>query len=134
CITASQNVNGALLVVQPCSPAAPPNQEWQVSFFTEENGPATPMVVLGDKCIDVTDGLNSNGVPLQVWTCAEGNTNQLWISITDSSFQWAGTDKCIDLTGGATANGTILQIWTCESTNLASLCPAPANSTAESRR
>ncbi|KAJ6487771.1 ricin B lectin domain-containing protein, partial [Mycena sanguinolenta] len=118
CITAAENADGAPLVVQPCSAIASPNQEWKVSFFSEESSVPAPMVVLGDKCIDVTNGADANGTPLQVWTCVDGSTNQQWISVTDSSFQWSGTDKCIDLTNSNTANNTVLQIWTCEhSTN-----------------
>ncbi|KAJ6512616.1 ricin B lectin domain-containing protein [Mycena sanguinolenta] len=114
CITAAENADGAPLVVQPCSAIASPNQEWKVSFFSEESSVPAPMVVLGDKCIDVTNGVDADGTPLQVWTCVDGSTNQQWISVTDNTFQWSGTDKCIDLTNGNTANNTVLQIWTCE--------------------
>ncbi|KAF7351338.1 hypothetical protein MSAN_01565300 [Mycena sanguinolenta] len=93
CITAAENADGAPLVVQPCSAIASPNQEWKVSFFSEESSVPALMVVLGDKCIDVTNGVNADGTPLQL--------------------QWSGTDKCIDLTNGNTANNTVLQIWTC---------------------
>ncbi|KAJ7247882.1 ricin B lectin domain-containing protein [Mycena haematopus] len=113
CITVAEDVDGAPLVVQPCSTMASPNQEWQLNLFSEENSAPAPMVVLGDKCVDVTGGADQNGTPLQVWTCGDGNPNQQWISVTDGSFQWSGTDKCMDLTGGNTASGTVLQIWTC---------------------
>jgi hypothetical protein len=29
-------------------------------------------------CLDLTDGKTDNGNPLQVWTCTDHNTNQIW--------------------------------------------------------
>ncbi|KAJ6487785.1 ricin B lectin domain-containing protein [Mycena sanguinolenta] len=113
CITAGENADGAPLVVQPCSVNFSLNQEWRVTTFSEESSVPSPMVVFGDKCIDVPNGHDADGTPLQVWTCEEGNPNQQWISVPEG-FQWNGTDKCIDLTNGNTALDTILQIWTCE--------------------
>ncbi|KAJ6493497.1 ricin B lectin domain-containing protein [Mycena vulgaris] len=69
--------------------------------------------VFGDKCIDVTGGVNADGIKLQIWTCSEGNTNQLWTSLNDFTFQWSGTNKCIDLSDGKITDGNVLQIWTC---------------------
>ncbi|KAJ7463161.1 ricin B lectin domain-containing protein, partial [Mycena latifolia] len=78
-------------------------------------GPQT-ITIFGDKCIDVTGGVNADGTKLQIWMCS-GNTNQQWVSVTDSTLQWAGTDKCIDLTDGKITDGNGLQIWTCDSMN-----------------
>jgi hypothetical protein len=67
------------------------------------------------QCIDVPGGINADGTHLQIWTCTQGNTNQVWTSLTGGVFQWSGTNKCIDLTNGNTAPGTVLQIFTCAS-------------------
>ncbi|KAJ7689083.1 hypothetical protein B0H14DRAFT_3532941 [Mycena olivaceomarginata] len=40
-----------------------------------------------------------------------------WISVTDGTFQWAGTNKYIDLTDGKITDGNVLQIHTCDSKN-----------------
>ncbi|KAJ7708044.1 ricin B lectin domain-containing protein [Mycena rosella] len=71
--------------------------------------------VFGDKCIDVTNGVNADGTKLQIWTCSEGNNNQLWTSLNDFTFQWSGTNKCIDLSDSKITDGNALQIWTCGS-------------------
>ncbi|KAK1218101.1 hypothetical protein PQX77_019232, partial [Marasmius sp. AFHP31] len=64
-------------------------------------------------CLDVKDGVNADGTKLQIWTCTPGSTNQLWISVNDFTFNWAGTNKCIDLTDGDITDGNQLQIWSC---------------------
>lgn len=65
----------------------------------------------------MVNGVNADGTPLQIWTCTAGDTNQMWISVTNFKFQWSETDKCIDLTGGSITDGNVLQIWTCETGN-----------------
>ncbi|KAJ7494318.1 ricin B lectin domain-containing protein [Mycena galericulata] len=117
CISAGNNADGELLAIHNCNTEALTNQDWQFSSFTEQNAGPQPITIFGDKCIDVVNGVNADGTPLQIWTCVPGNTNQQWVSVTDFTFQWNGTDKCIDLTGGAIADGTGLQIWTCGAGN-----------------
>ncbi|KAJ7927061.1 ricin B lectin domain-containing protein [Mycena leptocephala] len=118
CISASTNASGAPLVIHNCNTEAAVNQDWQVFFSTTPNSsPVQQIRIFGDKCIDVTDGVNADGTKLQIWTCTEGNANQQWISPpaggAPSIFQWNGTDKCLDLTDGNIADGNVLQIWTC---------------------
>ncbi|KAJ6550031.1 ricin B lectin domain-containing protein [Mycena capillaripes] len=105
---ASANADGAPLVIELCGPS-PPNQQWSGNF----NSPAQPLRVFSDKCIDVPGGINADGQPLQVWSCVQGNTNQMWTTLQGGLFQWSGTNKCIDLTNGNTAPGTVLQLFTC---------------------
>ena len=71
------------------------------------------------QCLDVKDGVNADGTKLQLWSCVDGNTNQLWIPVGPGLgiYEWVGTNKCIDLTDGITTNGNPIQIWTCD-TNL----------------
>ncbi|KAG7088987.1 hypothetical protein E1B28_012933 [Marasmius oreades] len=113
CITASSNAPGAPVIIQDCGAAGVSEQNWSVA----QSSAPQPLKVLGDKCLDVIDGNNADGTKLQIWTCIPGNTNQLFISASDSTYQWAGTNKCIDLTDGNISNGNQLQIWTCDSKN-----------------
>ncbi|KAJ7258100.1 ricin B lectin domain-containing protein [Mycena haematopus] len=124
CIAVANNTDGEPLIIHNCNTEPLPNQDWQVIFWypqeeegSAENAGPEQITVFGDKCIDVPNGVNENGVKLQIWTCAAGNTNQQWISVTDSTFQWNGTDKCIDLTDGSITDENVLQLWTCDSAN-----------------
>ncbi|KAG7087996.1 hypothetical protein E1B28_012035 [Marasmius oreades] len=117
CITASSDADGAPVVVQDCDTDLT-KQDWDFTGFNSQNSPPQPLKIFDDdKCLDVKDGINADGTKLQVWTCISGSTNQLWISVTDFTFQWAGTNKCIDLTDGNINNGNQLQLWTCDSNN-----------------
>ncbi|KAJ7924180.1 ricin B lectin domain-containing protein, partial [Mycena leptocephala] len=67
-----------------------------------------------NKCLDVPNGSLVNGVKLQIWTCAAGNTNQQWkIHSVPSQIEWNGTGKCLDLTDGLSTNGNPIQLWDC---------------------
>ena len=68
CLTASSNSDGAAVTLQGCTGAAA--QKW---IFT-----GTTVTVFGNKCLDVTDGKNSDGTKLQIWTCSTNNANQQW--------------------------------------------------------
>ncbi|KAJ6517463.1 ricin B lectin domain-containing protein [Mycena vitilis] len=115
CIAVESNTDGAPVVIHNCNEDNGDNAvyNWNVSFFDRQNAGPQAIQVHGDKCIDVTGGVNADGTKLQIWTCVEGSKNQQWTSVTDGTFQWSGTNKCIDLTGGAITDGTQLQIWTC---------------------
>ncbi|KAK1231148.1 hypothetical protein PQX77_005739 [Marasmius sp. AFHP31] len=113
CISASENADGAPVVIHDCNTEETAKHDWEVSLFTRQNAGPQQIKVFGDKCLDVKDGANTDGTKLQIWTCTPGSTNQLWISVNDFTFNWAGTDKCIDLTDGNIADGNQLQIWTC---------------------
>ncbi|KAJ7258092.1 ricin B lectin domain-containing protein [Mycena haematopus] len=118
CIGAAENADAQPLIVHNCATENVSNLDWDLSFFTAQSAAGPQQIeVFGDKCVDVTGGADQNGTPLQVWTCTTGNTNQQWISLTDSTFQWSGTNKCIDLTNGAISDGNVLQIWTCDGSN-----------------
>ncbi|KAJ6465714.1 ricin B lectin domain-containing protein [Mycena sanguinolenta] len=118
CIGAAKNADGQPLIIHNCATASTSNEDWAVSFFTgtQSAGPQ-PIVLFGNKCIDVPNGVNADGTRLQIWTCVKGSKNQQWISRSDSTFQWSGTNKCIDLTNGAITDGNVLQIWTCSTNN-----------------
>ncbi|KAJ6465702.1 ricin B lectin domain-containing protein, partial [Mycena sanguinolenta] len=114
CIGAAENADGQPLIIHNCETESASNIDWDLSFFTGTQSAGPQQIVLfEDKCIDVTNGVNADGTRLQIWTCATDSTNQQWISLSDSTFQWSGTNKCIDLTNGAITDGNVLQIWTC---------------------
>ncbi|KAJ7123658.1 ricin B lectin domain-containing protein [Mycena epipterygia] len=117
CVSAQSNEDGAPVVIHNCNTEDTANQNWALSFFDRENAGPEPITIFGDKCIDVTGGVNADGTKVQIWTCVPGSTNQQWISVTDQTLQWAGTNKCLDLTGGSITDGTQLQIWTCATGN-----------------
>ncbi|KAJ7694267.1 ricin B lectin domain-containing protein [Mycena olivaceomarginata] len=116
CIAVEENAAGEPLIIHDCNTEPDlANQDWSVSFYTRQPAGPQQIKVFGDKCIDVTGGVNADGTKLQIWDCADGNTNQLWTSFNDNSLQWSGTDKCIDLSDGSITDGNVLQIWTCAS-------------------
>ncbi|KAJ7613724.1 ricin B lectin domain-containing protein, partial [Mycena polygramma] len=116
---------GSPLIIHDCNTEDLTNQDWDVTFWTSTVGEGhsgtnvgpQQIKVFGDKCIDVTGGVNADGTKLQIWTCVDGSANQLWTSVMDNTFQWSGTNKCIDLTDGKITDGNVLRIYTCDSNN-----------------
>ncbi|KAJ7493572.1 hypothetical protein FB451DRAFT_950954, partial [Mycena latifolia] len=66
------------------------------------------ITTFNSKCLDVPNGSTANGVKLQIWTCAAGNTNQVFQN-HNAQIEWNGTGKCLDLTDGKSANGTLVR-------------------------
>ncbi|KAF8153579.1 ricin B lectin domain-containing protein [Mycena galopus ATCC 62051] len=112
CLSASSNADGAAVVIEMCSAPTPANS-WVVP---NGNDAAGSLQIFGNKCLDVTDGVNADGTRLQIWTC---NTNQLWEPEFGSvgNIFWVGMNKCVDLTNGDTTNGNQLQVWDCDTSN-----------------
>ncbi|KAJ6552696.1 ricin B lectin domain-containing protein, partial [Mycena vulgaris] len=113
CISAEDNVDGAHVIIHDCNTENVTHHDWELSFFNKFEVIGEQIKVFGDKCIDVTGGVNADGTKLQIWTCDAANANQKWNSLRDETFQWTGTNKCIDLTDGKISDGNQLQIWTC---------------------
>ena len=69
----------------------------------------------GTMCLDVKDGVNSNGVKVQLWDCAAENTNQRWMNTKQNTLVWMNNnnDRCLDLTDGIIETGNQVQIWDC---------------------
>lgn len=107
CMTAASNTNGAHVTIQPCTGATA--QQWT---FT-----GTQVKVFGNKCLDVTNGQNVNGVKLQIWTCSSNNPNQKFSYTRDYRLSWTNHGKCTDLTGGSLASGNRIQLWACSGGN-----------------
>jgi len=124
CWTAVTNNDGAAVVLQPCEGLSSPSQSWVFSAGAPagpETGGVGTIKVFGDKCLDVTDGVDASGTKLQIYGCSTGNAHQMWQLTTGSatveSVKWVNSTRCVDLTGGSQASGTPLQIWTCQSDN-----------------
>jgi len=108
-MTASSNANGATVTLQACTGAS--SQQW--SFKSGQ------VQVFGNKCLDVTNGVDENGTKLQIWTCdtTGKNKNQQFYYTTDLRLAWTDHGKCTDLTNGSTADGNVLQVWSCSGGN-----------------
>ncbi|KAJ6479701.1 ricin B lectin domain-containing protein [Mycena sanguinolenta] len=116
CLTASSNVDGAPVIIQDCPVGTAPSaaNTWVAAAGVGKPG---ALKIFGDKCLDVTDGLDADGTKLQIWTCASGNTNQQWVSAGQPGtpqIVWAGKNKCVDVTNGNVTNGNVMQIWDCD--------------------
>jgi hypothetical protein len=98
------NANGSPVVISDCTGAD--NQHW-----TFKNGAVTAYG--GTKCLDATDGVNSNGVKLQIWDCWPNSVNQQWWWTDDNHLAWTNHGRCMDVTDGVLTNGNRIQIWAC---------------------
>jgi len=117
CLSATNNADGAAAVIHNCN--TEPVANFSISNFSTAPTPQQ-ITTFGNKCLDVTNGVNANGVKLQWWTCGTNNPNQQWIFAPeglDSVLQWSNTNKCVDITNGITTDGNQLQIWECSSNN-----------------
>ena len=102
CLTASSNADGAPIILSTCTGEA--NQKWT---FTNSSG---NVVVFGNKCLDVKEGVNADGTKLHLWTCTANNQNQNWYySKWDNTLGWTGTGKCVDVEAGGQTDGTLVR-------------------------
>ncbi|KAJ7888886.1 ricin B lectin domain-containing protein [Mycena olivaceomarginata] len=117
CLTASSNADGAPVIISGCF-----NGEASVSntwVATNGTGIGT-LQIFGDKCLDVTNGVDADGTPLQISTCVAGDASQQWISAGQIGgtphIVWAGQNKCVNVPNGDVTAGTVLQITECDAT------------------
>ncbi|KAJ7226451.1 ricin B lectin domain-containing protein [Mycena rebaudengoi] len=114
CVGAASNADGAKVILLGCgvdnagTDFSAANSTWMAPL-----APLTGQFKTYDnKCLDVPNGENKNGVKLQIWTCAAGNTNQLFQMRRDR-IEWKGSNKCLDLTDGNSTIGIQFQLWDC---------------------
>ncbi|KAF9255209.1 hypothetical protein L218DRAFT_1008816 [Marasmius fiardii PR-910] len=115
CITASSNADGASVVINECPSIQTSAETWE--FDLNASGPQQ-FKIFGNKCLDVTGGVDADGTKLQIWTCDENNNNpnQMWTYDTNTdTLNWNGgaNNKCADLTDGNINIETPIQLWTC---------------------
>jgi hypothetical protein len=113
CLAAGGTTNGSPVVTVACSTAGA--NVWTYTGGTFVNT-ATNM------CVDVKDGITTNGNKLQVWDCFANNRNQAFTPTAAASgdnVNWNVQNSCWDLTDGSSSIGTSVQMWTCfaENTN-----------------
>jgi hypothetical protein len=122
CVGPTSNEDGAPVVLLGCGignagTLFPGQNSTWIAPFAPLTGTFT---TYGDKCLDVTNGDNVDGVLLQIWTCAAGNTNQQFQvghSNGLNTIEWAGSGKCLDLTNSNSTIGNQIQLWDCTSGN-----------------
>jgi ricin-type beta-trefoil lectin protein len=75
---ADSTANGTAVVQEPCS--GEPSQLWYFSNRQERDGVFSYQLVnfWSFQCLDLNNGDPSNGVPMQVWDCAQTD-NQRWV-------------------------------------------------------
>ncbi|KAF9263066.1 hypothetical protein L218DRAFT_959573 [Marasmius fiardii PR-910] len=79
CMTASLNNDGANVAIAPCFDITGTFPNGNLDWVVPSPGSTGQIKTFdGTKCLDVRDGDDSNGTLLQVWSCVEGNKNQLW--------------------------------------------------------
>lgn len=92
--------NHQAVVLQPC--ADDKTARWRLRNGALKTGK--------NMCLDVPDGRNVNGQPLQIYRCFAGNDNQQWVS-QNNHLVWRGSNKSVDVTDGCLSEGTPLQLW-----------------------
>jgi hypothetical protein len=93
CLSADGDYDGAPVRVTDCSSSITDNMVWGVM----PGGSANKLGVFQNKCLDVPGGVTSDGTKLQIWTCYEGNTNQLWQLTSGNMITWASHNKYVFL-------------------------------------
>lgn len=77
----------------------------------------------GDYCIDIKDGTQHNGNPIQHWKCVDYSPNQIFdfveIEGKEATYEikWTNTDYCFDVKDGNHTAGADVQIWRCVPSN-----------------
>ncbi|MEV8097709.1 ricin-type beta-trefoil lectin domain protein [Kitasatospora sp. NPDC085879] len=66
--------------------------------------------VFSGKCVDVNNGSDRDGTPVQIFPC-NGTPAQTWWISSDNKIIALG--KCLDVKHNGTANGTVVQLYTC---------------------
>ncbi|HET7502030.1 MAG TPA: GH92 family glycosyl hydrolase, partial [Kofleriaceae bacterium] len=78
---------------------------------------------IAGKCIDDAAGVDTNGNPIQLFTC-NGSAAQRWQVPGDGTLRIAG--KCMDVTASGTGNGTKIQLFACNGTPAQEWRPNPS--------
>ena len=109
-LTYFSNCNGSPIIICDCT--GKDDQRW--SF----NNHGAITAYGGKKCLDVTDGVDSNGVKIQLWDCSEGtNVNQRWdygilgSPMNGNHLRWSSHQRCLDIPNVNTTNGNRVQLW-----------------------
>ena len=55
------------------------------SFVDPMPSPISDLIVIVGQCLDLTNGILTNGNPVQTFQCTDGNTNQIWTTTLSTS-------------------------------------------------
>ncbi|KAJ7261128.1 hypothetical protein C8J57DRAFT_986086, partial [Mycena rebaudengoi] len=61
CLTAASNTDGAVVEIEDCISGGSTSQGWTVSGVN--------LKIFDTKCLDVGNGVTTNGNKMQIWTC-----------------------------------------------------------------
>jgi hypothetical protein len=109
--------NGASVWLWPCGNGTYPGQQWAFGYGGDQSLALTTSPMDKKKCLDLTNGNQTNWTPLELWDCVE-NKNQQWTYDKQSgqiSLSASGAKKCVDVRDGLFAPGTIVQLYDCNS-------------------
>ncbi|KAL1408566.1 hypothetical protein Q8F55_005379 [Vanrija albida] len=111
CLDVRGNVveNGTPVQVYDCNGSAA--QSWVVA-----KGSTSVQLAGTNFCLDASSS-PGNGVPLKIWQCYPGLTQQTWWYTDDNRLAVQGQGQCIDLTNGDLTNGVQQQTWQCTNGN-----------------
>ena len=119
-------VNGNLVKTYECNSSAR-----AMKWFLLDNGDGTSSIWQSGKagsptnfCLDLDDGVVTNGTPISLWTCIDTNTdpsreNQKWVvHPTDGTIRLnKNQSKCIGTLGNPVSSNTSLAIYDCSHSN-----------------
>ncbi|KAK1215630.1 hypothetical protein PQX77_021752 [Marasmius sp. AFHP31] len=121
CLTAASNNDGAKVSLGYCVDGSPEMPNGNITWVMPDSGKTGQIKTFDGKCLDVPGGDASNGNFLQIWSCSEGNANQLWnyAGVVEGQWaiSWAGNNKCVDVRDGNYDVMNNLQIWDCDTSN-----------------
>ncbi|KAL0058663.1 hypothetical protein AAF712_014646 [Marasmius tenuissimus] len=104
CLTAVSNNDGAKVSLGYCVDASPELPNGNITWVMPDVGKTGQIKTFNGKCLDVPGGDASNGNSLQIWSCSEGNANQMWshAGVIEGQWvlSWAGKNKCVDVRNG----------------------------------
>lgn len=66
------------------------------------------------KCLDADAFNGGNGTRVQLWTCTNGATHQMWTGNTNGTLRnYRFPNMCLDADANNGRNGTRIQLWQC---------------------
>ncbi|KAF9440659.1 carbohydrate-binding module family 13 protein [Macrolepiota fuliginosa MF-IS2] len=66
-----------------------------------------------NKCLDVKDGVFTNGTPVQIWDCNNTGSQRWVVGLGFTTVRLANTNFCLDSSFATPPNGTVAKIWQC---------------------
>jgi hypothetical protein len=112
CLDVQGNQNGAQLYVHPCNGGD--LQKWKLP--AAGSAAFGKLVGVAGKCLDIPNARNTQGTPVQLWTCNTSYAQHI-TEPGDNTLRLAG--KCVDAGGALVPGGTgqrLVHLWPCNNT------------------